>query len=177
KEIELANNSYDKEKLLERKSKLQGGVAVIKVGAPTEPEMKRKKQQYQDSLNSTKAATEDGIVIGGGIAFLNAIDAIDTLSLNKEEAIGAQIVKKALEAPTRQIAKNSGFDSSLIIEQIGQLGAGYGFNAYKDKVEKLVLEGIIDPVKVIKHALQLSASTASTILLSEVLIGQASQET
>jgi chaperonin GroEL len=176
KEIDLATNTYDKEKLQERKSKLQGGVAVIRVGAPTEPEMKRKKQHYQDSLNSTKAAAEEGIVVGGGVALLQAIKSIDELNLDAEEAIGAQIVKKAIEAPARQIAKNSGFDSSLIIEQILKSPKGYGFNAFTDKVENLLEAGVIDPAKVIKQALQFAASTACTLLLSEVLIGNLPEE-
>lgn len=176
KEIDLATNSYDKEKLSERRAKLQGGVAVIRVGAPTEPEMKRKKQLYQDSLNSTKAAAEEGFVVGGGVALLNALSILDHLNLDEEESIGVQIVKKALEAPARQIAKNSGFDSSLIIEQIMNSPKGHGFNAFNDKVENLIEAGIIDPAKVIKQALQFSASTASTLLLSEVLIGNSPEE-
>jgi len=171
KEASLANNSYDKEKLLERKAKLQGGVAVIRVGASTEPEMKRKKQQYQDSLNSTKAAAQEGIIPGGGIALLQAAKAIDSLHLNKEEAVGAQIVKKAIEAPVRQIAKNSGFDSSLILEEILKSPKNFGFNAFTDKVENLIDAGVIDPAKVVKQALKYAASTACTLLLSEVLIG------
>ncbi len=176
KEIEIASNAYDKEKLLERRSKLTGGVAVIRVGAPTEPEMKRKKQNYQDSLNSTKAAAEEGIVAGGGIALLNAIESIDHLSFDQEELIGAQIVKKALEAPVRQIAKNSGFDSSIILEQIQKSPKGYGFNAFSDKVENLIDSGVIDPAKVVKQALLFASSTASTLLLSEVLIGNLLEE-
>lgn len=176
KEMELASNTYDKEKLQERRSKLQGGVAVIKVGAPTEPEMKKKKQHYQDSLNSTKAATEEGIVIGGGVSLLLASKAIDSLSLNSEELIGAQIVKKALEYPSRQIAKNSGFDSSLVISQILDAPKGHGFNAFTDKIEDLNEAGVIDPTKVVKQALQYAASTASTLLLSEVLIGNLTEE-
>jgi chaperonin GroEL len=175
-EILAATNTYDKEKLLERRSKLTGGVAVIKVGAPTEPEMKKKKQHYQDSLNSAKAATQEGVVPGGGIALLNAAYAIDALELSKEELVGAQIVKKALEAPLRQIIKNSGFDSSVIVEQIHQSPKGYGFNAFNDQVENLLEKGIIDPTKVVKQALLFSSSTASTLLLSEVLIGNLPEE-
>jgi chaperonin GroEL len=175
-EIELASNNYDKEKLLERRAKLQGGVAVIRVGAATEPEMKKKKQHYQDSLNSTKAASEEGIVVGGGIAYLHASKAIDDLKLDKEEQIGAQIVKKALEAPLRQIVKNSGLDGSIIIEEILNAPSDFGFNAFTDKVENLKLSGIIDPAKVVKLALQYAASVAATFLLTEVLIGNEQEE-
>lgn len=172
-EIDTVTSSYDKEKLQERKAKLSGGVAVIRVGAPTEPEMKRKKQAFEDSLNSTRAAIEEGIVLGGGIALLHASQAIASLSLSPEEAIGAQIVLKACEAPFKQIVTNAGFDSSLILEEIQAKKANFGFNAITEQVEDLLKAGIVDPAKVVKHALMFAASTAGVILLSEALIGNA----
>jgi chaperonin GroEL len=175
-ELAMTTQQYDREKLLERRSKLTGGVAVIRVGAPTEPEMKKKKQHYQDSLNSLKAATAEGIVPGGGVALLNARRSIDALELSKEEQVGANIIKKSLEAPIRQLIKNSGFDSSLIVEQISHHPFGFGFNAFTDRVENLKEQGVIDPTKVVKQGLLLASSTASTILLSEVLIGNLPEE-
>ncbi len=172
-EIQLTTSSYDKEKLEERKAKLSGGVAVIRVGAPTEPEMKQKKQAFEDSLNSTRAAIEEGIVLGGGTALLQARNAILDLSLTPEETIGAQIVFKACEAPFKQIVSNTGLDSSLILEQINTKKGNFGFNATNEQVEDLILAGVVDPAKVVKHALLFSSSTAGVILLSEALIGNA----
>ena len=175
-EIKLTTSTYDIEKLEERKAKLSGGVAVIRVGAPTEPEMKQKKQVFEDSLNSTRAAIEEGIVLGGGLALLQARNAISTLSLNPEEAIGAQIVFKACEAPFKQIVSNTGFDSSLILEQINTKKGNFGFNASTEQVEDLLIAGVVDPTKVIKYELIFSSSTAGVILLSEALIGNASED-
>ncbi len=172
-EIKNATSSYDKEKLEERKAKLSGGVAVIRVGAATEPEMKQKKQTFEDSLNSTRAALEEGIVAGGGAALLSA-SASASLNLTGEEAIGAQIVFKACETPMRQIAANTGLDSSLIIGQVlAASSPNFGFNAMSETVEDLVKAGIVDPTKVVKNALRFAASTAGVVLLSEALIGNA----
>lgn len=176
-EIKNTTSSYDKEKLEERKAKLSGGVAVIRVGAPTEPEMKQKKQVFEDSLNSTRAAIEEGIVLGGGTALLQARDAILSLSLSQEEMIGALIVYKACEAPFKQIVSNTGFDSSLMLEQVTSKKGNFGFNAASEQVEDLVLGGIVDPAKVVKYALTFAASTAGVILLSEALIAEAPEET
>lgn len=175
-ELKETTSSYDKEKLEERKAKLSGGVAVIRVGAPTEPEMKQKKQVFEDSLNSTRAATEEGIVLGGGIALLQASKAILTMDLSKEELTGAHIVLKACEAPFKQIVTNAGFDSSLLLEQIQAKGGNFGFNAASETVEDLLVAGVVDPVKVIKHTLIFAASTAGVILLSEALIGNAPED-
>ncbi len=175
-EIKNVLSSYDKEKLEERKAKLSGGVAVIRVGAPTEPEMKQKKQVFEDSLNSTRAAIEEGIVIGGGAALLQARNAIASLCLSPEESIGAQIVFRACEAPLRQIISNAGLDASLILDQISTKQGNFGFNAATEQVEDLLVAGIVDPAKVVKHALMFSASTAGIILLSEALIGEASED-
>ncbi len=176
-EIKIASSSYDKEKLEERKAKLGGGVAVIRVGAGSEPEMKQKKQLFEDSLNSTRAALEEGIVIGGGIALLRASHAIDKLKLSPEEKIGAHSVQIACEAPFKQIVSNTGFDSAVILEQVLSTGTNFGFNALTEKVEDLLEAGVVDPAKVVKNALIFAASTAAIILLSEALIGNAPEET
>ncbi len=172
-EIERSTNHYDKEKSEERKAKLSGGVAVIRIGAVTEPEMKQKKQLFEDSLNSTKAALEEGIVSGGGVALLLASKVIANLKLTDEEAIGGQILAKACEAPIRQIIANAGFDPSTILEQIKP---GFGFNALSEKVEDLKLAGIVDPAKVVKYAITFATSTAGIVLLSEALIGNAPED-
>jgi len=175
-EIALAKSNYDKEKLEERRAKLSGGVAVIKVGAATETEMKQKKQMFDDSLNSTKAALEEGIVPGGGLALLNASKVIPHLNLEGDEAIGATIVLKACETPIRQIAINTGFDGSVILNEISQAPQNFGFNALTEKVEDLLLAGVIDPAKVAKNILTYASSAAGIILLSEALIADADEE-
>jgi chaperonin GroEL len=175
-ESKNAESPYDKEKIEERKAKLSGGVAVIRVGAPTEPEMRQKKQAFEDSLNSTKAALEEGIVPGGGIALLRASRAASKLKLQGDELTGAQIVLKACEAPFRQIVLNTGLDGSVILEQVLAGDVNFGFNAQTENVEDLVISGVVDPCKVEKNALQLAVSSAGIILLSEVLIGNAPDE-
>ncbi|NNM43226.1 MAG: chaperonin GroEL [Chlamydiae bacterium] len=175
-EILSATSPYDKEKLEERKAKLSGGVAVVQVGAPSEPEMKQKKQMFEDSLNSTRAALEEGIVPGGGVALLRASKAVDALSLTGDELIGAQMVQKACEAPCRQLIQNGGFESSVILGEIWKGEKNFGFNALSEKVEDLVIAGIIDPAKVVKNALKYAASVAGVVLLSEVLIGDAKED-
>lgn len=175
-EIALAKSSYDKEKLEERRAKLSGGVAVIKVGAATETEMKQKKQMFDDSLNSTKAALEEGIVPGGGVALLNASQAIKNLKLEGDEAIGAKIVALACETPVKQIAFNTGFDGSVILNEVLKSPKNFGFNALSEKVENLVEAGVIDPAKVVKNTLTYASSAAGIILLSEALIADASED-
>ncbi len=176
-EAESANatSSYDKEKLDERKAKLSGGVAVIRVGAATEPEMKQKKQMFEDSLNSTRAAIEEGIVIGGGCALLRAAKST-LLKLTGDEALGASIVFRACEAPFKQIVSNTGLDSSVILGEVLSSGSNFGFNAMSEKVEDLVKAGVVDPAKVVKNALRFAVSTAGVVLLSEVLIGNAPED-
>ena len=174
-EIAKTTSSYDKEKLEERKAKLSGGVAVIRVGAATEPEMKQKKQVFEDSLNSTRAALEEGIVVGGGVALLRASKSA-SLTLSGEEAIGSQIVFKACEAPFRQIVANAGHDSSVILSDVLAAAPHFGFNALTEKVEDLNKAGVVDPAKVVKNALRFAASTAGVVLLSEALIGNAPEE-
>ncbi|MFI0435556.1 MAG: chaperonin GroEL [Parachlamydiaceae bacterium] len=175
-EIVLSKSSYDKEKLEERRAKLSGGVAVIRVGAATETEMKQKKQMFDDSLNSTRAALEEGIVPGGGVALLNASQIIKELKLEGDEAVGAKIVLYACEAPIKQIASNGGFDGSVILNEVLNSPKDYGFNAMTNQVEDLVAAGVIDPAKVVKNTLTYSASTAGIILLSEALITDAEEE-
>ncbi len=176
-ESKMTTSSYDREKLDERKAKLSGGVAVIRVGASTEPEMKQKKQVFEDSLNSTRAALEEGIVPGGGIALLRASQAVGKLSLPHEESLGAQIVLKACKAPFKQLVSNTGYDSSVVLEQIQAKKGNFGFNAMTEQVEDLIVAGVVDPAKVVKHALLFAASTAGIVLLSEALIGNAPEET
>lgn len=175
-EIKRTTSSYDKEKLEERKAKLQGGVAVIKVGAPTESEMKKKKQMYEDSLNSTRSALEEGIVPGGGVALLRASRSCSSLKLSTEEDVGAQILLKACEAPFKQIVSNTGFDSSLLLDEVLLKTQNFGFNALTEKVEDLLLAGVIDPAKVIKSSLTHAVSMAGIVLLSEALIANAKED-
>lgn len=175
-ELAKATSSYDKEKLEERKAKLQGGVAVIKVGAPTESEMKKKKQMFEDSLNSTRSALEEGIVPGGGVALLRASRACAKLDLSKEEDVGAQILLKACEAPFKQIVTNTGYDSSVILDEVLKKEKSFGFNAISEKVEDLLKCGVIDPAKVVKISLTHAVSMAGIVLLSEALIANAPEE-
>jgi chaperonin GroEL len=175
-EIKIATSDYDKEKLEERKAKIQGGVAVIKVGAPTESEMKKKKQMYEDSLNSTRAALEEGIVPGGGVTLLRASRAADTKSLSSEEAVGAKILLRACEAPFKQIAINTGFDGSILLEEVLLGDKNIGFNAVTERVEDLLKAGVIDPAKVVKNSLIYAVSVASIVLLSEALMADDDSE-
>lgn len=169
-EIGKASSTYDKEKLQMRKAKLEGGVAIIKVGAMTESAMKKKKQLFEDSLNATRAALEDGIVPGGGVMLVQAAKNVNMQELSKEESIGANILLKACEAPFRQIVRNSGFDPSIALEEATRLGKTFGFNAASEKVEDLIKSGIVDPAKVIKTSLSHAVSMAGIILLTESII-------
>ena len=176
-EIEASTSKYDQEKLQERKAKLSGGVAVIRVGAATEPELKQKKQMFEDSLSSTKAAIEEGIVTGGGVALLRASQAIDSLKLTDEEAVGAQIVKQAARAPLRQLVDNAGLDGSVILAEVEKAKEqSTGFNALTEKVEDLLKAGVIDPAKVIKNSLIHASSAAGIVLISEALIADAPED-
>lgn len=175
-EIETVTSSYDKEKLQERKAKLSGGIAVIRVGAATEPELKQKKQAFEDSLNSTKAALEEGVVPGGGTALLRASKVLDTLKLEDDEAIGAQIVKAACRTPIKQIAHNTGHDGFVVLAEVEKAKPNFGFNALTEKVEDLIGAGVIDPAKVVKNCLTYAASVAGIVLISEALIADAVEE-
>ena len=172
-QIETTTSDYDREKLQERLAKLAGGVAVIKVGAATEVEMKEKKLRIEDALAATKAAVEEGIVAGGGVALLNATDAVAKLidSVEGDEKTGVRIVLKALEEPVRQIAANGGLEGSVIIDTIRRSGkAGYGFDAYKEEYCDMIPAGIVDPTKVTRSALQNAASIAGMVLTTESLV-------
>ena len=174
-EIENTTSDFDREKLQERLAKLAGGVAVIKVGAATEVEMKEKKLRVEDALNATRAAVEEGIVAGGGVAFINAIPAVNKLvnTLEGDERTGARIVAKALEAPVRQIAYNAGIDGSVVIEKIkNSRKIGYGFDAYKEVYCDMISSGIVDPTKVTRTALQNAASIASMVLTTESVVAE-----
>jgi chaperonin GroEL len=171
--LETTTSEFDKEKLLERLAKLAGGVAVIKVGAATEVEMKEKKLRIEDALNATKAAVEEGIVAGGGVALINVMGAVESVvaALDGDEKTGAAIVLKSLVAPMKQIADNAGLDGSVIISKIRESGkVGYGFDAYKEEYCDMLERGIVDPAKVTRSALQNAASIASTVLTTESVV-------
>ena len=176
--IETTTSEFDREKLQERLAKLSGGVAVIKVGAATETEMKEKKLRIEDALNATKAAVEEGIVPGGGTSFVNVIPAVAKLleTVEGDEKTGVSIVLKALEAPVRQIAHNAGMDGSVILEKIKTSKAGVGYDAANDKYVDMVEAGIVDPTKVSRSALQNAASVASMILTTEALVADKKEE-
>lgn len=169
-QIERSDSVYDKEKLQERLSKLSGGVAVIKVGAATEIEMKEKKARVDDALHATRAAIEEGIVPGGGTALLRSIAALDGLKLEGDEATGANILKKALEGPVRRIAKNAGVDASVVIKEVLAAKGNIGYNAATEKYEDLVKAGVIDPAKVVRTAIQNAASIAGLFLTTECVV-------
>ena len=171
KQIELSNSDYDKEKLHERLAKLSGGVAVINVGAATETELKAKKAKVEDAKNATRAGVEEGLVPGGGTALLRCEKALANLkAVNEDEQTGINIVRKALSAPLRQIAENSGLDGAVVIEKVRSLKGNEGFNAETDTYEDLLKAGVVDPVKVVRTALENAASIAGTVLLTEALI-------
>jgi chaperonin GroEL len=170
KQIEDTTSDYDKEKLQERLAKLAGGVAVVNVGAATETEMKEKKARVEDALHATRAAVEEGIVPGGGVALIRCIPAIDKLKLEGDELIGANIVKRALEEPLRQIVNNAGLEGSVVVEQARKEKNTVGFNVETEKFEDLFEAGVVDPTKVTRSALQNAASVASLLLTTEALV-------
>lgn len=169
-EIEKTTSDYDKEKLEERLAKLSGGVGVIKVGAATEVELKEKKDKIDDAVHATRAAVEEGIVSGGGVALVDSIKALDGVQVTGDEKIGIQILRKALEAPMRQIAQNAGKDGSVVIEEVKKLEKGMGYDAAKDEYTNMIAAGIIDPAKVARTALQNAASVAATVLTTEAAV-------
>jgi len=173
-QIEETTSDYDKEKLKERLAKMAGGVAVIHVGAPSEVEMKEKKHRVEDALNATRAAVEEGIVAGGGTALIRAAAKVDKSKYNEEEQWGAQIIKRACEEPIRQIAFNAGLDGAIVLDRVLQnKSAAFGYNAYSDEYTDLIKDGVIDPVKVVRCALQNAASVASLMLTTETMIADA----
>ena len=171
-EIENSDSDFDREKLQERLAKLSGGVAVIKVGAATEVELKEKKHRIEDALQATRAAVEEGIVAGGGVALTDAAPALDSLALDAEEMIGVKIIAKALDEPMKQIAANAGFEGSVVVEKVKALPKGEGLNAATGEYGDLLKMGIIDPVKVTRSALQNAASIAALILITETTVSE-----
>ena len=176
-QIEDAKSDYDKEKLQERLAKLAGGVAVIRVGAATEVEMKEKKDRYDDALHATRAAVEEGIIPGGGVSYIRAIDVLDKVDVaNEDEKIGVDIIRRALEEPLRQIVENAGLEGSVIVQKVKEGKGDYGFNAYSEKFENLLEAGIIDPTKVARIAIEKAASIASALLITEAAIAEIPEE-
>lgn len=171
-QIEETTSDYDREKLQERLAKLVGGVAVIRVGAATEMELKEKKARVEDALNATRAAVEEGIVPGGGVALLRCIAALDQLESQGEEAYGIAIIKRVLEEPIRQIANNAGYEGSVVVARVKDATGSFGFNAETEEYGDLVEEGVIDPTKVVRFALQNASSVASLLLTTEAMIAE-----
>ena len=176
KQIETTDSNYDREKLQERLAKLSGGVAVIKVGAATETELKEKKHRYEDALSATRAAVEEGIVPGGGVTLINVIPALEGLGKTDDEKVGVAIVRRALEEPLRQIAENAGYEGSVVVEKVKSEPKGVGFNAATEEYVDMVKTGIIDPVKVTRSALENAASIGSLILTTESLIAEKKED-
>jgi chaperonin GroEL len=171
-QIEDTTSDYDREKLQERLAKLVGGVAVIHVGAATETEMKEKKARVEDALNATRAAVEEGIVPGGGVALVRAVSSLEKLDLPEEQAVGVQIVRRACEEPCRQIAENAGKEGSIVVQRVKEGKGAFGYNAQTDTFEDLIEAGVIDPTKVVRSALQNAASVASLLITTEALIAE-----
>jgi chaperonin GroEL len=169
-QVDETTSDYDREKLQERLAKLVGGVAVIKVGAATETEMKEKKARVEDALNATRAAVEEGIVPGGGVAYLRTLPALDRMKLEGDEQVGVRIVKKALEEPLKMIANNAGMEGSIVVEKVKEKKGAYGFNARTDKYEDMISAGVIDPTKVTRFALQNASSVASLMLTTQCMV-------
>lgn len=176
-QIEETTSDYDKEKLQERLAKIVGGVAVINVGAATETEMKEKKARVEDALHATRAAVEEGIVPGGGIALLRTLPALNKLKLETDQQVGVEIVKKSLEEPIRQIVNNAGLEGSVIVEKVkNSKETNYGFDADKEEYVDMIKAGIIDPTKVTRSALQNAASVAALMLTTAVMITDIQEE-
>jgi chaperonin GroEL len=171
-QVEETTSDYDREKLQERLAKIVGGVAVINVGAATETEMKEKKARVEDALHATRAAVEEGIVAGGGVALVRTLASLEKLKLEGEQQLGVNIIKRSIEEPLRWIAQNTGFDGSIVVEKVKNEKGGFGFNAQTEKYEDLVAAGIIDPTKVVRCAIQNASSVASLLLTTEALIAE-----
>ena len=171
-QIDETTSDYDKEKLQERLAKLVGGVAIIRVGAATETEMKEKKARVEDALNATRAAVEEGIIPGGGVAYIRALGALDKLKLDGDQQVGVNIVKKAMEEPLKLIAFNAGFEGSIVVEKVKNEKGDFGFNAQTDTYENLVEAGVIDPTKVSRFALQNAASVAGLMLTTQCMVAE-----
>jgi chaperonin GroEL len=175
-QIDETTSDYDREKLQERLAKLVGGVAVIRVGAATEVEMKEKKARVEDAMHATRAAVEEGVVAGGGVALIRASSALDGLKVDAEEKVGVQIVRRALEEPLRWIAQNAGWEGSVVLDKVRQNKGGYGFNAAAEEFEDLMKAGIIDPTKVVRTALQNASSVAGLLLTTEAVVTEKPEE-
>jgi len=175
-EIEKTDPGYDREKLEERLAKLTGGVAILKVGGSTEPEMKERKARVEDALHATRAAMEEGIVSGGGVALLRTKTSLDSLKLSGDEAVGVSIVRRALEEPIRQIARNAGFDGSVTVQAVEERSGNYGFDADSGEFGDLVAKGIIDPTKVVRNAILNASSIASLLMTTEASINDKPKE-
>ncbi|MGD9033952.1 MAG: chaperonin GroEL, partial [Desulfobacteraceae bacterium] len=171
-QVDETTSDYDREKLQERLAKLIGGVAVINVGAATETEMKEKKDRVEDALNATRAAVEEGIVPGGGVAYLRAVKALDKLQLPGEEQFGIKLVRRALEEPIREIANNAGFEGSIVTRRVMDAEGNFGFNAETGVYEDLMKAGVVDPTKVTRLALQNAASVAGLLLTTEAMVAE-----
>ncbi|HWE27973.1 MAG TPA: chaperonin GroEL, partial [Polyangia bacterium] len=171
-QVEETTSDYDREKLQERLAKLVGGVAVIKVGAATETEMKEKKARVEDALHATRAAVEEGIVPGGGVALLRSAAALDGLKVAGEQQYGINIIRRAIEEPLRQISQNGGLEGSVVVNKVKEGKGSFGFNAATGEFEDLVKAGVIDPTKVVRAALQHAASVSSMMLTTEALIAE-----
>jgi chaperonin GroEL len=176
-QVDKTTSDYDREKLQERLAKLVGGVAVIKVGAATETEMKEKKARVEDAMHATRAAVEEGIVPGGGVALLRCVESLNKLKLQEDEQIGVNIVKRALEEPLRQIVGNAGEEGAIIVGKVKESkDPNFGYNAQTDQMEDLVKAGVIDPTKVVRTALQNAGSIASLMLTTEALVCELPEE-
>jgi chaperonin GroEL len=171
-QVEETSSDYDREKLQERLAKLVGGVAVIRVGAATEVEMKEKKARVEDAMHATRAAVEEGIVPGGGVALIRSIGSLDKLTFDDDRRYGVNIVRRALEEPLRQISANAGVDGSIVVNKVREGQGAFGYNAAKLAYEDLVAAGVIDPTKVVRTALQNAASVAGLMLTTETLIAE-----
>jgi len=172
-QIDASTSDYDREKLQERLAKLSGGVAVLKIGAATEPEMKEKKARVEDALHATRAAVDEGVLPGGGIAYLRALGVLDGVDVeNGDQHTGVEIVRRALEAPLRQIAENAGFEGSLVVQNVLEGEGDYGFNARTDRYGSLLEQGVIDPTKVTRSALENAASIGGLLLTTESIVAR-----
>jgi len=175
-QVDETTSDYDREKLQERLAKLIGGVAVINVGAATETEMKEKKDRVEDALNATRAAVEEGIVPGGGVAFIRTMKALEKMKLEGEEQLGVNIIKRALQEPVRQIANNAGFEGSVVVQRVMEGKTNFGFNAETGEYEDLMAAGVIDPTKVTRFALQNAASVAGLLMTTEAMVAEKPEE-
>jgi chaperonin GroEL len=175
-QVDETTSDYDQEKLQERLAKLIGGVAVINVGAATEPEMKEKKARVEDALNATRAAVEEGIVPGGGVALVRTIESLDKIKIKASQKIGARIIQRSMEEPLRQIAENAGHEGSVVVNEVKNGKGAFGFNADKEKYEDLMAAGVIDPTKVVRYAIQNAASVAGLMLTTEAMIAEKPEE-